>query len=322
MYYTLEYYRNLILYPFFSESRNFVRNYKNINFKLFMVYTVKNEEDIIENNIRFHKAMGVDGFIVTSHNSDDGTNKILEKLKKEGLILEIIYETSDKFNQAQFCDRMIKLAKNKYKADWIISADADEIYCPNLSWEQGITYNLKECIAKYNPSNVNVLLLTPITFFPDGRDEYFNCPYFLIYNNNLNIENYEMNRFINSFAIECKKVIFKAKDYKKISIGNHSVKMRHKIVLPCANIKYFHYHIKNYADFVKRAERWLPCAQTMPKNTCWQEKLYVNLYEDGNLKEHYNSLFNEDTREYLIKEGAVIIDRSVSNIMKHLGLLK
>ena len=62
MYYTLEYYRNLILYPFFSESRNFVRNYKNINFKLFMVYTVKNEEDIIENNIRFHKAMGVDGF--------------------------------------------------------------------------------------------------------------------------------------------------------------------------------------------------------------------------------------------------------------------
>ena len=139
-----------------------------------MVYTVKNEEDIIENNIRFHKAMGVDGFIVTSHNSDDGTNKILEKLKKEGLILEIIYETSDKFNQAQFCDRMIKLAKNKYKADWIISADADEIYCPNLSWEQGITYNLKECIAKYNPSNVNVLLLTPITFFPDGRDEYFN----------------------------------------------------------------------------------------------------------------------------------------------------
>lgn len=35
--------------------------------KLFMTLLVKNEEGMLEENLQFHKAMGVDGFIITNN---------------------------------------------------------------------------------------------------------------------------------------------------------------------------------------------------------------------------------------------------------------
>ena len=46
--------------------------------KLMMTLLVKNEEGMLEENLRFHKAMGVDGFIVTDKNSSDRTQEIIE----------------------------------------------------------------------------------------------------------------------------------------------------------------------------------------------------------------------------------------------------
>lgn len=169
----LEYIKHKFLYPFSKKSRAYISNYKNTNFKLIMVYLVKNEEEIIERVIRFHKAMGVDGFIVTSHNSTDKTNEILEKLKNEGLILEIIYETNPQFLQSKFCHRMIKLAKNKYKADWVISADADEFFYSEY-------LNLKESIAEYADLGVNLIQMPMILNFPDNVHNYIENPYFRI----------------------------------------------------------------------------------------------------------------------------------------------
>jgi glycosyltransferase involved in cell wall biosynthesis len=51
-----------------------------------MTLLVNNEADILEKHIRFHKAMGVDAFIVTDNNSTDGTIDILEKYAAKGWI--------------------------------------------------------------------------------------------------------------------------------------------------------------------------------------------------------------------------------------------
>lgn len=65
---------NYIKYKIFN-IKKYVKKYlkqKEIdNLKLIITLLVKDEEDILETNIRFHKAMGADGFIVTSHNSTD-----------------------------------------------------------------------------------------------------------------------------------------------------------------------------------------------------------------------------------------------------------
>lgn len=111
--------------------------------RLVMTLLVKNEEAMLEENLLFHKAMGVDGFIVTDNNSTDRTMDILEQYRQKGWILEIIRETAENYEQKSWVDRMIWKAKTVYHADWIINADADELwFAPsgNLKDELSVTY--------------------------------------------------------------------------------------------------------------------------------------------------------------------------------------
>lgn len=95
---------------------------------LIMTLLVKNEEDILEESLRFHKAMGIDSFLITDNNSTDGTIEIIRKYQEKGWIKEVIFEKATNYNQKVWVDRMIKLAKKKYHADWVINADADELW--------------------------------------------------------------------------------------------------------------------------------------------------------------------------------------------------
>ena len=92
--------------------------------RLIMTLLVKNEEDMLEENLRFHKAMGVDGFIITDNNSTDRTPEIIEKYRQMGWVKEVIQETATNYEQKAWVDRMIWKAKTRYGADWIINADA------------------------------------------------------------------------------------------------------------------------------------------------------------------------------------------------------
>ena len=67
--------------------------------KLIMTLLVKNEEDMLEKNLQFHKAMGVDGFIITDNNSTDCTLNIIRKYQEKGWILEYIEETGTNYQQ-------------------------------------------------------------------------------------------------------------------------------------------------------------------------------------------------------------------------------
>lgn len=128
-----------------------------------MTLLVKDEADIIETNIRFHKAMGVDGFIVTNNNSTDDTLEVLSRLKNEGLVLEIIDESDPTYQQEIWVDRMIKIAKKKYHATWVINADADEFYYSK-------DLNLKESIVKF--PRLNAIKVESMFSFPEDIDNF------------------------------------------------------------------------------------------------------------------------------------------------------
>ena len=53
------------------------------NPRIVMTLLVKNEEDMIERHLQYHKQMGVDAFIVTDNNSTDHTPEILARYVKE-----------------------------------------------------------------------------------------------------------------------------------------------------------------------------------------------------------------------------------------------
>ena len=103
----------------------FLHNPKN-KVKLSMVMVVKNEEDIIEKNIRFHSKIGIDNFVIIDNGSTDNTYEILQNLQKTVDIYLI--RQNGVFNQKKLTTKITKIAKKIYKPDWIINSDADEFW--------------------------------------------------------------------------------------------------------------------------------------------------------------------------------------------------
>ena len=294
---------------------------KKLNFKLIMSIVCKNEEDIIEQHIRFHKAMGVDGFIVLNNNSTDKTLSILEKLKDEGLVYEIITTTTQTFEQNTWIKEMIGLARNKYRADWIINADADEFYFSK-------SLNLKKSIKK--ASDANVIKVESIFLFPDNRDDYLSCPYFVtrpFYNFEVKLlELDKIDKNLKSYNYDIStdgvKVIHRFEGIKALHPGNHDIEMENKKMINSSDISIYHYQTKNYKGFEAKVLKWIDCIELIPGEQCWHIKRLVNIYNEGKLLEEYESKYNEKIRNFLMQNGVVTIDPSVYNFMMYKGIIE
>jgi hypothetical protein len=110
--------------------------------KIVMTILVRNEEDIIRENLEFHLAQGIDQFIVTDHSSQDGTPDILHEYEKVG-VLKYIKETGD-YSQSKWVTKMARLAYTMFSADWVINNDADEFWWHNSG-------SIKDALSKIPP---------------------------------------------------------------------------------------------------------------------------------------------------------------------------
>ncbi len=97
--------------------------------RLAMTLLVRDEADIIEANLRYHSAQGVDFFVVGDNGSTDGTVEILERYERAGLVeLDHLPGT---VNQA-WSEGRTKLGRRTHErgADWVIHNDGDEFWWP------------------------------------------------------------------------------------------------------------------------------------------------------------------------------------------------
>lgn len=95
--------------------------------KIVMTMLVRNEDDIIRENLEYHLRSGVDHFLITDHHSTDNTLDILKEYEKIG-VAEIRVEQSKEHHQAQWVTEMARKARDYYGADWVINNDADEFW--------------------------------------------------------------------------------------------------------------------------------------------------------------------------------------------------
>jgi hypothetical protein len=99
--------------------------------KLVMTLKVRDEDDVLEDNLRFHRALGVDFFIVTDNGSVDRTPEILTRYADAGLAHVIRDETSElRAHEVRWTTEMARLAATEYGADWVFHGDADEFWWP------------------------------------------------------------------------------------------------------------------------------------------------------------------------------------------------
>jgi glycosyltransferase involved in cell wall biosynthesis len=96
--------------------------------KLFMTLLVRDEQDIVRENLDFHLAQGVDRVIVTDNGSEDRTIEFLRDYEARG-VLRLVLEPSDDYSQGRWVTRMARMAAEE-GADWVINCDADEFWWP------------------------------------------------------------------------------------------------------------------------------------------------------------------------------------------------
>lgn len=89
-----------------------------------IIMVVRDEADIIEQNLRFHYSQGVDHFAVMNNLSKDGTGDILESLSAE-LPISIFSQPSSEFRQDLWANQLAKCLIDR-GIDWATSIDADE----------------------------------------------------------------------------------------------------------------------------------------------------------------------------------------------------
>jgi len=245
------------------------------NMCLSMVILVKNEEDIIKENISFHSKIGVDNFVIMDNNSTDNTRDILNELQKDYEIT-IIDEKGD-YQQSKFMTKLAKIAKKKYKPDWIINSDADEFWLPKNN--SGLKENLN-----FNGSILFVQRSNMILY--KGLDNWKESEY-RVKNQILNRED-GINLFLTKLG---RKVIINPYGYYKTNSGNHSAEhiafWKKKEI---DNIHIYHYPIRNYKQFennIKNRYELLKRGAKMGSHY----KRWAKIYQEGKLEyEFYNNL--------------------------------
>src|SRR5215208_5621461 len=132
-----------------------------------MALKVRDEGDILEENLRFHHALGVDHFVVTDNGSTDETPEILRRYGDAGLV-HVISEPGTDYRAAGagWLTQMARFAATELDADWVIHTDADEFWWP-------VAGSLKETLGAI-PDRYGVVVAPRVEFVgrPDGPGSF------------------------------------------------------------------------------------------------------------------------------------------------------
>lgn len=274
--------------------------------RLIMTLLVKNEEEMLELNLRFHHMMGVDGFIITDNNSTDRTPQIIDDYRRRGWVLEVINETATDYEQKRWVDRMVWLAKTRYGADWVINADADEFwYSPQGS--------LKHEAAT---TRANVLACEMRSVYPEEGQPW--TTWRRTVRQVVDYDAYGLSLY-SIFERQNKKVMHRAAGYLQISMGNHKVKM-----LPQrerrSDIVVYHYNVRSRDRFVaKMVNGGRQLEQHKGRHGGRHWRYFYALYKEGRLEAEYDRVVGTAAIDRLTADGYLLTDNPMPDIFKQLS---
>lgn len=272
--------------------------------RIIMTLLVKNEEPLLELNLRFHKAMGVAGFIITDNNSTDGTRDIIRRYQKLGWVLEFIEEPGEDYRQQAWVDRMIETARRHFAPDWIINADADEFWyapCGSLAQEvASVRSNVLQC---------EVVGMRPLEGIPLTE-----------WNETVDAAPPALREQLSPYSIfshRTYKVMHRTAGYLRISMGNHKVRMLPRCQRRC-DIAVFHFNIRSKAEFLqKMINGGEQLARNPRKHGGRHWRYFYALHLEGRLEAEYDRVIGTHCLDALKACGAVRTDNRLKDFWKH-----
>jgi hypothetical protein len=264
--------------------------------KLVMTLLVRDEADIIGENITFHLAHGVDHFIATDNLSEDATPDILRDFERQG-VLHYIRQTEDDYAQYRWVTHMARLACTAFGADWVINNDADEFWMPHAG-------DLKQALAGA-PAGCDALAVPRVNFPPrPARSDGFFAQE-MIWRDRVSLN--PLGQPLPG------KVCHRAFADIEVSQGNHLVyRLGQALPSQPAPITIFHFPMRRYDQFANKIikggaayarNRELPLAI----GGTWRQ-LYGRYLEGGLPAFWEQSLLTDAAAESRLRVGSIVRD--------------
>lgn len=275
--------------------------------KLVMTLLVRDEEDILRENIEFHLAHGVDFILATDNLSEDSTQEILFDYQQQG-VLKYIFESEDNYLQTKWVTRMARMAKTDYEADWVINCDADEFWYPE-------SHKSLKHILEDIPNEVHGLSVERYNFLPlipERRPFYLSMIF----------------REVQSLNHLGKPLPPKTchRGFEDIIVrqGNHIIRFesgRKPVVLETKAISILHFPIRSQNQMTNKiikGGRAYERSNLNPRiGAAWRE-LYQT-YKDEGLESYFQeNLYTQNELTALLSSGQVIQDTRLRDELKRL----
>ncbi len=310
---------------FTAGSLRYVLNKKREgSIRLAMAMQVKDEVDIVEQNIRYHALKGVEGFFVMDNDSKDGTRELLESLKSE-FNLTVFDDLTPDHNQSKNMTFLSHIARSK-GFDWVIENDADEFWFPKSG---SLLTDLNRSDTVLRVERVNVL---PTKQAPK---DWFYSPWLAKNTLNINLEkDFELNKNNLLLTPNLHKVLVNPHGLINVGGGNHGARhvvdklLRRRYAGWNHNIKIFHYALRSYEQFEAKVANINKSLKYTSENNykkhnfgayavCWSQ-----MFEKGELEAVYEDMLLDLTCLPCYQNlGLIEHDDSFVTDMIALGLL-
>ena len=276
--------------------------------KLVMTLLVRDEIDIVSSNIAYHKARGVDHFVVTDNLSRDGTAEFLMDLERDGLI-DLIHEKDDTYAQSAWVSRMAQIAAERHGADWIVNSDVDEFWWPAFKSLKDICLEL--------PVDVFALSVARTNFLPPLKDVDFPLGAMTI------------RRAVskNMFGkILPPKVMHRAATSVIVSQGNHSVSVPSgSRIVSSSELEILHFPLRAYSQFENKISNGGAAYgrnATLSPNVGRAWRILYQELQDGKLRNYYDlEVMSEQARAEGLYSGDLIQDCRLLEFLRDRNLL-
>jgi len=269
--------------------------------RIVMTLLVRDEEDIIAENIEFHRAWGVDHFIITDNLSVDRTPDIILEYVRLGFVTPI-FESADDYSQSVWVTRMARMAASELAADWVINCDADEFWITQHG-------DLKDFFASLDPISVGAvsvqrhdLALVPVQNRPWHQEMV-----------------YRKAKTLNHMGKPLPpKAAHRADAKVVVHQGNHAVEGIGGTVLEASELEILHFPIRSVDQFenkIKNGGRAYRRNTTLPVaiGDGWR-KLYAEYQEKGTLNDYVlKNSYDPDHLMRCLAAGELIRDLRIAS---------
>ena len=203
--------------------------------RVVMTLLIRNEQDLIAENILFHHKQGIDQFIVMDNLSDDESLKIVKDLALF-IPIKVISQNEDNFKQSRWVKSMEQEASLQYKADWIINNDADEFWIfPGLDVKNYLKSFPKD-ICCVELQRHNAVLIEE--HYWEGFDAH-PCSNILFEKESFNPKGEPLpNRFL-----------YRASKNITVEQSNHNINRQEGEIVKCNNAKILHFPHRSFKDY-------------------------------------------------------------------------